>query len=258
MRNYAELVEKVLTSGYQMEGRNGKTVALFGKQLTFHLGAGFPVVTGRQMFFKGVLGELAAFLAGPTHVNHFKSQGCHYWDKFADDDGKLRLAYGNSWRDFHGTDQMKNLIDGLRADPYSRRHIITAWDPSGLDELSLMCCHYSYQWNVNTYGELEMIWIQRSVDLMLGLPSDIILAGALNMLVAQTVGLKPGKIVLQLGNCHVYEEHWEVAREYLKQPYKSLPKAKLDPKATVDNFLPEMLTFEGYTHGPKLSFELKT
>jgi len=258
MLNYKDLVDEVLHSGEEYFGRNGKTRALFGRQIAFNLSAGFPIVTGRRIYYKGVLGELAAFLAGPTHVNHFKSQGCHYWDKFADEDGRMRLAYGNAWRSFHGVDQMERLIDGLQNEPYSRRHIITAWDPSGLDELTLQCCHYCYQWNVRADGALDMIWIQRSVDMMLGLPSDIILAAALNMLVAQTIGREPGKIVLQLGNCHIYEEHWETAIEYLDSDIFLLPEVSLNKAANINNFLPEMLALVDYKHGPKLSFELKT
>jgi len=256
MINYAKLVNKTLYGGQHKPAKGVMTRELFGKQLTYHLGVGFPIITGRKMFYKGVLGELAAFLAGPTHVNDFKDRDCNYWDIFADDDGSLRLAYGNAWRDFHGVDQLDKTVKNLKEHPYSRRHLVSAWDPTGLDQLSLQCCHYSYQWSANTDGTLDMVWVQRSADLMLGVPSDIILAAVLNMLMAQTIGRFPGKIILQLGSVHIYEPHYRAAEEYLKRDLHFLPSWTLDKEATVFNFEPHMLQLKGYEHDGVISFEL--
>ncbi len=256
MINYKELVDKTLNGGQHKPAKGVMTRELFGKQLTFHLGLGFPIVTGRKIFHKGVLGELAAFLAGPTHVNDFKDRNCNYWDIFADDDGSLRLAYGNAWRDFHGVDQLAKTAQNLRDRPNSRRHLISAWDPTGLEQLSLQCCHYAYQWSANADGTLDMVWVQRSADLMLGIPSDIILAAVLNMLMAQTVGRFAGKIILQLGSVHIYEPHYAAAEEYLKRDTHFLPSWTLAPEATVFNFTPDMLELRGYKHEGVINFEL--
>jgi len=256
MKNYQELVKEVLVSGYGQEGRNGRTVALFGKQLEYNLEEGFPIVTGRKIFYRGVAGELAALLKGPKHVDDFKEQGCSYWNKFADADGKLRLAYGNAWRDFNGANQLEYLIKNLKENPGSRRHLLVAWDPANLDNLSSHCCHYAYEWFVRD-GRLDMIWIQRSVDLLVGLPSDIILGAMMNMVIASTVGLKPGRLTLQLGNCHIYTEHLFQVADYLRAPLRELPIAKLAPEATIDNFVPDMFSLKGYVHGPTMRFELK-
>lgn len=257
MDNYKDLVTEVLNSGLFKPSRNGIIREVFGKQIAYDLSKGFPIVTGRKMFYKSVFGELAAFLEGPTNVSDFKKHDCNYWDIFADEDGALRLAYGNAWRDFQGKDQLAETIKNLKEDPYSRRHLISAWDASGLDELTLECCHYAYNWCVNTNGTLDMVWVQRSADVMLGLPSDILLAAALNMLVAQTVGLHPGKIILQLGSVHIYEEHFKAAEEYINRAIHRLPYSVLDPAATVFNFHPDMLQLRDYQHEAVLNFELK-
>jgi len=254
MKNYKELVNECLNEGYSQGGRNGETLELFGRQLKFDLSKGFPIVTGRKMFYKGVFGELAAFLKGPSHIDDFKGEGCHYWDKFADIDGGLRLAYGNAWRDFHGVDQLENLLFSLKDTPASRRHLISAWDPSGLDQLTLQCCHYAYQWNVQG-GKLNMTWVQRSADLMLGLPSDIILAALWNHLIAAEVGLQAGELTVQLGSVHIYKEHLETAQVYLHTTLYPLPRVFL--KGRLLAFRADQAELQSYQHGPSLSFELK-
>ena len=256
MREYKDLVKETLHGGAIKPVRQGQTREKFGEQLTFHLVIGFPILTGRKMHLQGILGELAAFLKGPTHIKDFNDKGCNFWDIFADDDGSLRLAYGNAWRNFNGVDQLTRVVERLKTNPYRRSHLVSAWDPTGLDKLTLKCCHYSYQWSANIDGTLDMIWVQRSADLMLGLPSDIVVAAALNLLMAQTVGMQPGKIVLQLGSVHVYSAHYEAAEEYLNRGIHYLPSYQLDPKATVFNFEPEMLKLKYYRHEPHLNFEI--
>lgn len=243
--------------------RNAPTRSYFGHQLVVDsLSAGqFPLLLGRKMHYKGILGEFAAFLKGPKSVDDFKKQGCNYWDEFADEKGKLTVDYGNAWLDFNGINQLESLVDSLKNDPTGRRHLISAWRPDRLAELSLPCCHYAYQWYVTNTGELEMIWIQRSVDIMIGLPSDIVLAAVWNILLAQTVGLKPGRLHFMLGDCHIYESHMEGVFEYLERSSQtlSLPKPtwELDPKATVFNFKPDMLEIFNYAPFPAINFKLE-
>jgi thymidylate synthase len=243
MREYKELVRQVLNEGRLIEGRNGNTINTFGKQLELPPAYnGFPIVTGRKIHYKGVLGELAAFLQSPTHITDFREHGCNYWDDWADTNGDIRVDYGNKWQDFNGVNQLKRIVKELKDYPHSRRHVMIGWDPSNLDKLSLPCCHYGYQWMVNAEGSLDMLWIQRSADVMIGIPSDMVAAVVLNALMAQTVGLLPGRVVMQLGSTHIYEQHIFNAYKYLDRPIHALPGWALDTDATVFNFTPEMFS----------------
>ena len=252
---YKELIKEVLAEGKLVKGRNGATLELFGKQIEFDLANGFPIVTGRKIHYEGVLGEFAAFLQGPTHITDFRKFGCNYWNDFADENGDIRVAYGTKWLDFNGVPQLANLVENLKTDPHSRRHILTAWDPKGLEELSLPSCHYAYNFHVDE-GKLDLIWIQRSADLMLGVPSDTIAAALFNILMAQTVGLKPGRVILQLANTHIYEQHISNAAKYLDRETHELPSWSLDSEASIFDFAPQMLSLEDYKFEDSLKFDL--
>jgi len=217
-KDYVDIIANVLSNGKLSQGRNAVTKSLFGKTLEVPVGdTYFPMITGRQMYPSGVLGELAAFFKGPKTVAAFEAQGCNYWRQWGDDKGNITVDYGNAWTDFNGVNQLQDVIDSLKADPHSRRHLINAWRADRIGELSLPCCHYAYQFYVTANGELDMIWIQRSVDLLIGLPSDIILAAAMIIVVAELTDLKPGKAIMQLGDCHVYEQHAFSAIKYIKR-----------------------------------------
>jgi len=242
--------------------RNAVTRSYFGEHLVVDslIHNQLPALLGRKLFLKGIIGELAAFLKGPKAVKDFKAQGCNYWDSWGDKAGKLNVDYGNAWLDFEGVNQLKEVVKSLKTHPEGRRHLISGWHPAHLKDLSLPCCHYSYQWYVKD-GCLEMIWNQRSVDIMIGLPSDIILAAVWNILMAQTVGLKPGRLNFMLGDCHIYESHLEGVDTYLEQandtPQMYLPTWELDPKATVFNFEPSMFKVLKYAPMPSIKFALE-
>lgn len=242
--------------------RNGTARSMFGA--TLHIceteRCPLPLLNGRKMFPSGIVGEMAAFLQGPKSVYDFKSKGCNYWDQWADEDGSLRVDYGNKWIDFHGVNQLKKLVESLTKDPYGRRHLITGWDPSNLDSLSLPCCHYAYQWYVTTDGYLDMIWHQRSADLMVGVPSDVALAVLFNHLVANSTKLKPGSVTLVLGDVHIYSEHEAAAVEYLQRNHQSRVPVhiKLDTQATVFNFEPSHVEVVEYEPCDKIQFKLKS
>jgi len=244
--------------------RNARTQSYFGEHLIVDdlVQGHFPLLLGRKLFLTGIVGEMAAFLKGPKSLKDFEDQDCNYWKQWADKDGKLNVDYGNAWLDFNGVNQLKDVVESLKTDPNGRRHLISAWRPDHLKDLSLPCCHYSYQWYVNSRNELEMIWNQRSVDIMIGLPSDIVLAAIWNILMAQTVGLKPGRLHFMLGDCHLYESHAEGIQEYLDQMQNVHLRAKptwvLDPEATVFNFKPEMLMVSNYTPMPPIKFKLES
>lgn len=225
--NYANLIYNIINYGEERDTRAGKTRSLFGKTLEVDLQFGFPLLEGRKMFYKPVLGEMAAFIRGPNNIEDFKKYGCNYWDAWGGKEeldaigdvskktGHINVDYGNKWRNWNGADQLQNLVDTLRSNPTDRRMLISGWDPSNIGNLSLPCCHLLYQWYVRDGEHLDMIWYQRSVDTMVGLPSDVILAAIWNIMLANEVKLKPGKIVFMLGDTHIYENHMEGVNEYL-------------------------------------------
>lgn len=255
---YARLVQRVLDEGTPRGGRNGVTQAIFGATLELeHYPGQLLLLRGRKMFYKGVLGELAAFLKGPKHLDDFTKEGCNYWGQWAREDGSLTLDYGNAWLDFNGVNQLEELIEKLKSNPTDRRLIISGWRPDRLAELSLPCCHLLYQWYV-VDGKLHMIWYQRSVDMMLGLPSDVILAQVWNHLIANEVGLKPGKIIMMLADTHIYIQHKDNAKKYVEAAFKvkdSYPTYNLYGMTT-KNFDAARVTVEGYIHAEKIDFEL--
>ena len=262
--DYAELIIRILGSGTNKETRNGPTKSCFGMSLEVDgLADYFPIIQGRKMFHKGVLGELAAMLRRPTCVQDFKDWGCNYWDLWADEDGSLRVDYGNAWFDFEGVNQIAMLKDKLANNPNDRRMIINGWRPHKLDELSLPCCHYSYQFYV-AKGVISMIWIQRSVDMMIGLPSDIIFAAAWLIMIANEFDLIPGKIKFDLGDCHVYQEHFDGAYEYIHRVSKHYvgfhaPTYMLDafPGQDFCDFQPNHILVNDFQALPPINFKLK-
>lgn len=268
---YAKLIVRILNEGRRKECRNGYTISIFGQVLKIDMAdQGFPILQGRKMFTKGVFGELSAMLAGAQSVEEFKAHGCNYWDMWADDTGHLELDYGRAWRDFNGVDQMADLIHKLKHNPNDRRMIISGWRPDRLKSLSLPCCHMLYQWYVTTDGKLNMIWYQRSVDTMIGLPSDIIFAAAWNMLLANECGYTPGELTFMLGDTHIYAEHIEQTKLYLTRLANMnriqhggdsrlyIPvRYTLDNDATVDNFNKDMIQLTNYEPLEAIKFELK-
>lgn len=259
----AELVSRIYLSSNYRDTRNGSTTSVFGTTLVLDsLEEGiFPILRARKIFWKGVVGELATFLQGPKSVEHFQDNGCNYWNSWAQSGQDLELDYGNAWLDFNGVNQLETVVKSLKEDPNGRRHVISGWRPDRLAELSLPCCHYAYQWYVNG-DSLEMIWTQRSLDVMIGLPSDIILAALWNILMAQTVGLKPGKLRFNFGDTHIYDDHWAATNIYFDQArrlgHRPLPTYSLDEKATVFNFEPSMFRIENYLPKDAIAFKLFT
>ncbi len=214
---YARMIKKILSEGTIKETRNGNTQSLFGMSLEVpDVSHVFPIIQGRTMYPKGVLGELAAMLRRPKHISDFEKWGCNYWKDWAQPDGSINIDYGNAWFDFEGINQIEQLKHNLENNPNDRRMIISGWRPHKLQELDLPCCHYNYQFYV-VNKTISMIWTQRSVDMMIGLPSDIIFAAAWLIAIANEFGFKPGKIKFDLGDCHVYEEHFEGAEEYISR-----------------------------------------
>jgi len=252
--NYKKLVKRVLTQGENTQTRNGGTRSLFGIQLKIDLLRlnHFPLLTGRQIFYKGVAGEMAAFLKGPKSISDFKKQGCNYWEEWSDDNGNIKVDYGNKWINFNGVDQINNLISNLIKDPLDRRLLVSGWDPSSKN-LSLPCCHYAYQFRL-VDGKIDIVWVQRSLDVMIGLPSDIILAALFLILVCNTTCYEPGSIIMQFGDTHIYENHVDQAYAYLKTATHEPPTYKL--RSIINNFNGKDLEILNYVHEPQINFKL--
>lgn len=285
VKQYGALINRILHSGEKRSSRAGDVYSVFGEFLTIDVSQEFPLLRGRKIFYKPVLGELAAMFRGPKNISDFKQFGCNYWDawgkypngfpenhKFASIEeatkakksvGELTLDYGNAWINFNGVNQLEDVVQKLTTNRTDRRILISGWRPDRLGSLSLPCCHLLYQWYVRDVDteqpKLDMIWYQRSVDTMVGLPSDIILAAAWNIILANQSGLQPGVIKFMLADTHIYENHIPQTLEYMRQlnkvEYKKLEYA-VDPAASVFNFTPDMLSLSEYVYQPAIKFEL--
>ena len=264
MKAYKDLVKQVLACGEVKECRNGVTTSLIGTQLKFDA-ANIPLLNSRKIFYKGVVGEFSAFMNNCTKLQEFKDRGCNYWDAWADNKGTLRLDYvtqlHNNLITLKGvqTPQLEALKIGLVNDKFSRRHIINLWVPENLHNLSLPCCHYSYQFIVSTDNKLNMIWTQRSADVMVGIPSDMILAYLWVQCLSKELGFKPGEVTMNFGDAHIYEEHIAGAKQYLEvlEP-RLIPIATLNDTFTcIESFYPDQLDIIQYDPHPSIKFELK-
>lgn len=260
---YADLLEDILFYGGKRQTRNGETKSLFGEMLAVRINGSnkFPVLQGRKMYPQGVFGELAAMLRKPKHVDDFKKWGCNYWSLWAKEDGSINVDYGNAW---HADGQIEKLKHALAYDPMNRRMIIDGWRPSELDKLDLPCCHLMYQFYVRDGKYLDMLWSQRSVDMMIGLPSDIIFAAAWLISIANEFSLQPGEIKMSLGDCHIYAEHYDAAITYINKVRNEpllgpAPTYRLSVKEGKDFclFEPKDIALSVYQSHPKLDLELK-
>ena len=248
--NYRSLVIKVYMEGKDMPGRNGDTKELFGESLKLNVSNNkFPMITGRKMWSRGIIGEFLALIQTECkHLNDFESRGCNYWKLWADKDGNLDLDYppGN---------QLDDIIDNITQDPHSRRHIINLWNSDRIGQLSLPCCHYSYQFNVQG-DSLNMIWTQRSADLMIGVPADMLLATLYLRIVAQATGYKANDITMNFGSTHIYKSHLKNASEYISRKHYRLPTLEI-ADLPYKYLTQKSFTVLNYEHQGKLSFDLK-
>lgn len=261
-KDYAKLITKILKTGEVRKTRNGETRSIFGEMLTIPMNGdySFPILQGRRMYPKGVFGELAAMLRKPTSLANFEAWGCNYWKLWAKEDGSICVDYGNAW---HADGQIERLKDTLANNPTDRRMIINGWRPHMLDKLDLPCCHLLYQFYVRDGKYLDMMWYQRSVDTMIGLPSDIVFAAAWLITIANEFGYTPGEIKMSLGDCHIYAEHYEAANKYVDivqtSPFDRKPTYMYTESVGKDfcMFEPKDIVLSVYPSHPKLDLELK-
>ena len=235
MKAYLELLNHIIDTGVRREDRTGTgTIGCFGYQMRFDLSEGFPVLTTKKLHLKSIIHELLWFLNGDTNIKYLKDNGVRIWDDWADENGDLGPVYGYQWRswpnpDGSSTDQIEKLVDQIKNNPYSRRHVVSAWNPSFIDEMALPPCHCLFQFHVNE-GKLNCQLYQRSADTFLGVPFNIASYSLLTMMIAQVCDLEPGEFIHSFGDVHLYTNHLEQAKEQLKRTPGKLPQMKINPK----------------------------
>lgn len=260
MHVYTDLIHELLCYGAKREDRTGVgTRSLFGRQLTFDLRKGFPILTTKATHFKSVVGELLWFLEGGTNVNDLRNDyGVTIWDEWADRNGDLGPIYGVQWRFWEGADgrvhdQIKTLLKGLKENPYSRRHVVSAWNVGELDLMALPPCHMFFQFYVGDRGGLSCHVYMRSCDVFLGLPFNVASYALLTHMIAQVTGYHVARLVFSFGDVHLYENHIEQARVMLMRQHKPLPTLALNPHVSdLFAFKPQDIRLEGYDPHPRI------
>lgn len=284
-KQYLDLVEDILNNGIEAPCRTGnKVLVTLNKSLTWDLKNGFPLLTFRQIPFKGVKGEVSCFLEGVTDKRIYRERGCNYWNEwcnpkkvpYSDKEGMkqendLGNIYGFSWLHFGqeysgleedytntGVNQVKQVVETLKTNPYDRRMIVTAWDPAHMDTMGLPPCLHTWQFNY-VGNRLHLTGLQRSADTILGVPADMVQGALFLHLMAQTVNMEPGTLTLEFCNCHIYDNHIQTVKEHIEKWKKcdiKLPNIVLDKNATVFNFMPEMAVLDNYQYEEKVSFPI--
>jgi thymidylate synthase len=237
MKTYLDLLDHVLTNGTPRDDRTGVgTIGVFGAQARFDLRETFPCLTTKKLHLRSIIHELLWFLKGDTNIQYLKDNKVTIWDEWADKDGNLGPVYGKQWRSWEVADngetidQIARVVDSIRNNPTSRRHIVSAWNPADVEEMALPPCHSLFQFYVDTSrGELSCQLYQRSADLFLGVPFNIASYALLCMMMAQVCGLKPGDFVHTFGDLHLYQNHLEQARLQLSREPRPLPTRKMNP-----------------------------
>ncbi len=258
MQNYLDLLRHVLDQGIEKDDRTGTgTLSVFGYQLRFDLAAGFPLVTTKKLHLRSIVHELLWFLAGRTDVAWLHERGVTIWDEWADDQGDLGPIYGRQWRSWpapDGTtiDQIAGVVEQIRNNPSSRRHIVSAWNVGELDRMQLAPCHALFQFWVGG-GKLSCQLYQRSADLFLGVPFNIASYALLTGMVAQVCDLEPGEFVHTLGDAHLYKNHLDAARLQLTRTPRPAPRLRLEPGVrSLFDFRFEDIAVEGYDPYPSI------
>ncbi len=261
MKAYLDLLDHVLKHGERREDRTGTgTLSVFGYQMRFDLSQGFPLVTTKKCHLRSIVHELLWFLSGNTNTEYLKQNKVTIWDEWADANGNLGPVYGFQWRHWQKNnpssevDQISELITSLRKNPYSRRHIVSAWNVSDLEAMALPPCHALFQFYVHKDGRLSCQLYQRSADIFLGVPFNIASYALLTMMVAQVVDLKPGEFVHTFGDAHLYLNHQEQAKLQLSREPRALPQMRLNPGVRdLFDFKYEDFTLEGYDPHPRIA-----
>ncbi|WP_270182077.1 thymidylate synthase [Alkalihalobacillus sp. CinArs1] len=235
MKTYLQLCEEILHNGTKKSDRTGTgTISVFGHQMRFDLQEGFPALTTKKLHLRSIIHELLWFINGDTNVKYLQDNGVRIWNEWADENGELGPVYGHQWRSWTGADgdtvdQLQNVINQIKTNPNSRRMIVTAWNPSQVDEMALPPCHCLFQFYVAD-GKLSCQLYQRSADVFLGVPFNIASYALLTMMMAQVCDLEPGEFIHTLGDAHIYNNHLEQVELQLTRDPRPLPKMKINPE----------------------------
>lgn len=262
MKQYLDLARRVLEEGVERTDRTGTgTIGVFGHQMRFDLSQGFPLLTTKKLHLKSIIYELLWFLQGSTNVKYLQDNGVRIWNEWAKEDGELGPIYGYQWRswpDYNGghIDQIANVINDIKNNPYSRRHLVCAWNVAQIDEMQLPPCHILFQFYVAN-GKLSCQLYQRSADIFLGVPFNIASYALLTMMMAQVCGLQPGDFVHTLGDAHIYLNHIEqIKLQLTREPYP-LPKMKINPDVkNINDFKYEDFELVDYLAHPHIKGEV--
>nr|WP_305768338.1 thymidylate synthase [Candidatus Epulopiscium viviparus] len=227
MKQYKDLVQYIMDNGVYKEDRTGVgTISTFGYQMRFNLAEGFPLVTLKRTYFKGIAHELLWFLSGDTNIKYLVDKNVHIWDEWADENGDLGPVYGAQWRSFSGVDQIAHVIEEIKSNPDSRRLIVTAWNVPEIEKMALPPCHMFFQFYV-AEGKLSCQMYQRSADTFLGVPFNIASYSLLVHMIAAVTDLEVGDFVHTIGDAHIYTNHLQQVKLMLKREPKSLPKIRI-------------------------------
>ncbi|MCP4203475.1 MAG: thymidylate synthase [bacterium] len=258
MQPYLDLLQRILDEGAERSDRTGTgTRAIFGHQMRFDLSAGFPLLTTKKLHLRSIIYELLWFLRGDTNVRYLQENGVKIWDNWADENGELGPVYGSQWRswraaDGRSIDQISNLLRDLRENPYSRRHIVSAWNVAEIDDMALPACHALFQFYVAD-RKLSCQLYQRSADVFLGVPFNIASYALLTMMVASAVDLEPGDFVLTLGDAHLYLNHLDQACTQIAREPRPLPRMRMKRKPdSIFDFRYEDFALENYDPHPHI------
>lgn len=258
MKQYLDLLRHIRANGTMKEDRTGVgTQSVFGYQMRFDLEAGFPLLTTKKVHLKSIIYELLWFIAGDTNIRYLNDHGVTIWDEWADEQGELGPVYGHQWRswpapDGRTIDQLAQVVEQLKTNPDSRRHIVTAWNPAEIDKMALPPCHALFQFYVAD-GRLSCQLYQRSADVFLGVPFNIASYALLTMMIAQVCGYKPGEFIHTLGDAHIYRNHFEQVELQLSREPKSLPKMEINPeKKDIFSFQYDDFNLVGYDPYPTI------
>lgn len=262
MKQYLDLLEHIIQSGVEKTDRTGTgTISVFGYQMRFDLEKGFPVMTTKKLHLRSIIHELLWFLKGDTNLKYLHDNKVTIWDEWADENGDLGHIYGYQWRswpshDGSSIDQISNVVESIKTNPDSRRHIVSAWNVGELDRMALPPCHLLFQFYVAN-GNLSCQLYQRSCDVFLGVPFNIASYALLTMMMARVTGLKPGEFIHTLGDAHIYLNHLEQVRLQLTRHPYPLPQMIINPdKKNIFEFVFEDFRLENYQHHPHIKGEI--
>lgn len=262
MKQYQDLMQSVLEDCVDKDDRTGTgTYSVFGRQIRFNLADGFPLVTTKKTHLKSIIHELLWFISGNSNIQCLKNENVNIWNEWADKEGDLGPVYGVQWRSWidtfgNGIDQLANVIESIKKNPNSRRHIVSAWNVGEIDEMALPPCHLLFQFYVAD-GKLSCQLYQRSADLFLGVPFNIASYALLTMMVAQVCDLELGDFVHTLGDVHVYKNHLDQCSLQLTRNPRPLPTMKINPDVkNIDDFKYEDFELVGYDPHPGIKGEI--